>query len=284
MKIDQANGTVRFPNGFSISPNCTRDSFRATTMGTGATSRDCGTSPWIHYQFSGGDIDGNDLIVAVCFYDRMLVYVELTVSLYAPDQRDWSHYSLDVEAAQKNLHERILETQFGKPQIGASILPARFPANQNTLNQRADWGFKWGRVSSCHDSKGGGTFVCVNYGDRMEKAMSAYRSQGKTFHVLKDRPKINIILTRDSVCAADDCDAPHEKSVRIDSFTDPKELARETSCGYLPNVAGVGHVWTCVLNDTKSAEIKTDRIRPLMREASFSEVNRIHFVYKSAKH
>ena len=30
-----------------------------------------------------------------------------------------------------------------------------------------------------------------------------------------------MILTRDSVCEADDCDAPHEKAIKIYSFTDP---------------------------------------------------------------
>jgi len=104
----------------------------------------------------------------------------------------------------------------------------------------------------------------------------------KAFQILKDRPKIDVILTRDSVCAADDCDAPHEKSMRVHSFTDPEVLAREISTGYLPNVAGVGHSWICVLNDTKIAEIKTDGIRPLVREASLGEANRIHFVYHSA--
>jgi hypothetical protein len=104
----------------------------------------------------------------------------------------------------------------------------------------------------------------------------------KAFHVLKDRPKINVILTRDSVCAADDCDAPHEKSLRAHSFTDPEALARETSAGYLPNVAGVGHSWICRLNDVKIAEIKTDGVRSLVREVEFAETNRIHFIYHSA--
>ena len=89
----------------------------------------------------------------------------------------------------------------------------------------------------------------------------------KPFQILKDRPKVHVILTRDSVCAADDCDAPHEKSMRVHSFTDPEALAREASSGYLPSVAGVGHSWTCRLNDLKIAEIRTDGIRALVREA-----------------
>ncbi len=104
----------------------------------------------------------------------------------------------------------------------------------------------------------------------------------KAFQILKDRPQISLQLTRDSVCAADDCDAPHEKTIKMHSFTDPEVLARETATGYLPNVAGVGHSWICVLNDVKIAEIKTTGIKPLVREASYDETNHIHFVYKSA--
>lgn len=105
----------------------------------------------------------------------------------------------------------------------------------------------------------------------------------KEFQVLKNRPEVSVVLTRDSVCAGDDCDAPHEKTIRIRSFVDPAALAREASSGYLPSVAGVGHSWICVLNEIRIAEIKTDGIQPLVREAEFGDSNRIHFTYVSAK-
>lgn len=69
------------------------------------------------------------------------------------------------------------------------------------------------------------------------------------FQILNNRPKIPVILTRDSVCAGDDCEAPHEKTVEVHSFVDPEMFAREISSGYLPSVAGVGHSWTCVLKE-----------------------------------
>jgi hypothetical protein len=106
----------------------------------------------------------------------------------------------------------------------------------------------------------------------------------KAFQILKDRPQITLVLTRDSVCAGDDCDAPHENTIKVHSFTDPEALARETASGYLPNVAGVGHSWICVLNDIKIAEIKTTGIQPLVREATYDETNRMHFVYNSASY
>ena len=102
------------------------------------------------------------------------------------------------------------------------------------------------------------------------------------FPILKARPKIPLIMTRDSVCAGDDCEAPHEKKTEVHSFLDPEAFARETSSGYLPSVAGVGHSWTCVLNDVKIAEVRKADIRALVRASQFSEQNRVHFVYHSA--
>src|SRR5437899_11111254 len=96
------------------------------------------------------------------------------------------------------------------------------------------------------------------------------------FQVLKARPKIQVVLTRDSVCAGDDCNAPHEKAVEVYSLVDPEAFAREISSGYLPSVAGVGHTWTCDLNGVKIAEIAHSGIRALVRESPFLVQNRAH--------
>lgn len=102
------------------------------------------------------------------------------------------------------------------------------------------------------------------------------------FQVLKARPKIPVVLTRDSVCAGDDCDAPHEKKIEVHSFLDPEAFANATSSGYLPSVAGVGHSWSCVLNGVKIAVVGHSGIHPLVQETPFSDENRVHFVYHSA--
>ncbi len=104
------------------------------------------------------------------------------------------------------------------------------------------------------------------------------------FQVLKGRQRISVVLTRDSVCAGDDCDAPHEKTIEVYSFMNPEAFASEISSGYLPSVAGVGHTWTCVLNGVKIAEIATSSIRALARQSPFAEVNRAHFIYHSARY
>ena len=95
-------------------------------------------------------------------------------------------------------------------------------------------------------------------------------------------PMIDVILTRDSVCASDDSEAPHELLVRVESLADPEILVRRTATGYLPSVAGIGHMWSCHLNNMKIAEITTDGVQALVSSVEFDETNRIHFVYHSA--
>ena len=100
--------------------------------------------------------------------------------------------------------------------------------------------------------------------------------------VLKARPKIPLVMTRDSVCAGDDSDAPHEKKIEVHSFLAPEAFVNATAIGYLPSVAGVGHSWTFVLNGLKIAEIGTSSIRALVGETPFADENYVHFVYHSA--
>jgi hypothetical protein len=102
------------------------------------------------------------------------------------------------------------------------------------------------------------------------------------FPVLRGRQEIQVSLTRDSVCASDDCDAPHQKEIEVYSFTDPEALANATAYGYLPSVAGVGHRWICRLNGTKIAELSSSGTKSLIREATFAEKNEVHFTYVSA--
>jgi hypothetical protein len=102
------------------------------------------------------------------------------------------------------------------------------------------------------------------------------------FDVLRDRIRIPVTVTRDSVCAGDDGDAPHEKVLDQYSFLDPAAFAQAVSHGYLPSVAGIGHTWTCLLNDVRIAEIGNSGIKPLVSTTPFADSNRVHFVYHSA--
>lgn len=178
MQIDQENGSVRFPNGQFIGPAITQDSFRATPEFSESRGEDCGTLPWIHYHFGGGQLDGKDLAIAVCFYGQILVSLRITVNFYTSENWSWSDYSLEVEAQTKHFHDRLLHNLLGKPTKGGSFILGRLPEGQETLTTPLDWQFDWGRVSSSHDSKGGGTFISIGYGNRHKEASVAYqRSQ-----------------------------------------------------------------------------------------------------------
>ena len=102
------------------------------------------------------------------------------------------------------------------------------------------------------------------------------------FQILKDKPTVKLAMTRDSVCAGDDCDAPHHKELELFSFLDSEAFARAVSTDYLPSVAGYGHSWTCMLNGRKIAVIGTSGIKPLIEETPFEDDNKVHFVYHSA--
>ena len=75
-----------------------------------------------------------------------------------------------------------------------------------------------------------------------------------------------------------------ERAVNVPALPDPAKLARILTEGYLASVAGVGHSWTCVLNGVKIAEITVSDIGALVRETSYSNENRAHFVYHSASY
>jgi len=106
----------------------------------------------------------------------------------------------------------------------------------------------------------------------------------KAFQILKNRPTLDLKLTRDSVCAADDCDAPHEKTISVHSFLDPVALISHVSTGYLPSIGGVGHSWDCVLNGRMIGTISQDGIKPRVREVEYEAMNALHFVYHSASY
>jgi len=179
MLIDPSDGTVTLPAGCSISPLLSQDVFRKHSVFPRARSRDFGTLPWIHYHFSGGVIEGKELLASLCFYDQVLVYVSLAADFNPPGAKDWSSYSLDVEAAAKQFHDRLLEQEIGKPTRRDRLSVGNLPASQTTLACPLTWKFPWGRVCSGHDFKGGGTFITISFGNRQEEANRAYRRLGE---------------------------------------------------------------------------------------------------------
>ena len=93
---------------------------------------------------------------------------------------------------------------------------------------------------------------------------------------------VKIELTRDSVAAGDDCDAPHERTVVIEPAENNNELVEQLIRGYLPSVNGVGHSWTVILNGDPIATVRVTGIEALTSNVRLVEVNSVHFHYHSA--
>ena len=102
------------------------------------------------------------------------------------------------------------------------------------------------------------------------------------FRVLAGRRTVTLRLTRDSVAAGDDVDAPHEREIETYSFLDPAALINHVCPGYLPSVAGVGHSWSCVLNGDLIAKVTVEGVLPKVREMNYGSENHLHFSYTSA--
>jgi hypothetical protein len=170
MHIDAHSGAVTLPDGFVVTATLTRDAFRQSETFANARADHAGTPPWIHYQFNAGRLDGKELLVNLQFHDQVLVSVSVTVDLYPPGPKDWSNYSLDVEAATKDFHDRLLERQLGEPAEPPQVSSAHLTPARATLARPRNWAFAWGAAASVHDTKGGGTFIMVQYGNRREEA------------------------------------------------------------------------------------------------------------------
>jgi hypothetical protein len=101
------------------------------------------------------------------------------------------------------------------------------------------------------------------------------------FEIYKDVQAVEIELTRDSVCAGDDSNAPHARVVSIHSFVDPEVLVSHLTSGYLPGIPGSGHSWDCLLNEQLIATIEPHGIRVHVRQTKYLGTNKAHFRYRS---
>jgi hypothetical protein len=176
MLINPHDGAIKLPNSISIHSELTQDAMLADPLLADAKRKDYGALPWIHHHFCGGEIEGKPLRASVCFYDQLLVFVTLAADLYPPDPKDWSSYSLEVEAQTKRFHDALLTGELGPPTHIEHFLSHDPSGPADTLNRPHRWDYAWGRVWSSHDFKGGGTSIVVRYGNRLEDANAHYRS------------------------------------------------------------------------------------------------------------
>lgn len=104
----------------------------------------------------------------------------------------------------------------------------------------------------------------------------------RSFPVLKDRPKVEVAVTRDSVCAADDVMAPNREDIVIHSFTEPKDFIRAVAAEYgMPTIHGGKATWEVILNDQKVGVIAQEWNSPraTVDEISFQEDNHVFLRY-----
>jgi hypothetical protein len=95
--------------------------------------------------------------------------------------------------------------------------------------------------------------------------------------------KAKLTVTRDSVAAGDDADAPHRRTVEIDpAQKDAVSFVRHIAGGYLPSVNGIGHWWSAFLNDRLIASITVTEIEAKLARLDFEPENTLHFRYHPA--
>lgn len=102
------------------------------------------------------------------------------------------------------------------------------------------------------------------------------------FQVLRDRPTLRIRVTRDSVCAGDDVEAPNEKYVEVHSFTEPEAFIQAVTHAYgMPLIQGGRAAWTVHLNGDKIGVVAQEWNSPRasVRELHFDESNQVFLRY-----
>jgi hypothetical protein len=163
--IDPHNGYIYLPDGGKISPDLSLDAFEENPAFDKNRTITSGV-PWWSYLFSGGRIDDKKLLVSVHFYDQLLLFIDLTVSHYPPDQKDLSE---NIEADTKDFHDRLLEQTLGPP-ARTTVSPSSFPDRFPILHHSLEWSFPWGKISSLFDGRSCSSLIMVSYGNRREEA------------------------------------------------------------------------------------------------------------------
>ena len=104
---------------------------------------------------------------------------------------------------------------------------------------------------------------------------------------------MKVIVTRDSVAAGDDFNAPHIISFHVKDDLRLKDVFKHLAqVQYLPTVAGRGHSWQAVINERIAADFVANKRQPKFSMLLFSPITdfvidedfHINFRYKSARH
>lgn len=104
---------------------------------------------------------------------------------------------------------------------------------------------------------------------------------------------MKIILRRDSVCAADDCEAPHFLEFDYDKTQTLRALLCHIgSLSYLPHVVGRRHKWQVMIGSELVGEFKGNHKRPVFNTTLYQPLDNytdneeleIYFRYISARY
>ncbi|MCA9257491.1 MAG: hypothetical protein KDA33_17710 [Phycisphaerales bacterium] len=172
LSINRFTGELALPIGASIGPDTTRDAFASDPVF--AEARNAGSPPpYVTLSFDAGELDHRPLLASVTFYEQTLLSISLTIDAYGPGAT-WDDYSLESEARSKLLHEALLTRLLGEPTHRDHRFAFGKSGAEEILTQPVTWEFAWGRAISSHDSKGGGTYITLAFGNRMNDARRAF--------------------------------------------------------------------------------------------------------------
>jgi hypothetical protein len=91
-----------------------------------------------------------------------------------------------------------------------------------------------------------------------------------------------VTVTRDSVCAADDVLAPHQKKIALPASEDPEVLLRSVLLTYwLPLIQGGKATWVCAVDGRPIGVVAQQWSAPKVfnRRVKIEEISAIHFAY-----
>jgi hypothetical protein len=113
-----------------------------------------------------------------------------------------------------------------------------------------------------------------------EDVSNFYMKQGSQ----NNKSNVNIKLTRDSVCLADDIE-DHETNAVFYCSNDTMEIISIVNYHkYLPSIAGANHWWECILNNETIGKILGNYTKIIVNksEVEFKDNNELYFKYHSA--
>jgi len=169
MFIDKDIGKIELPNGLVITPELTKSGFESSTYFEQATPYDYGTLPFQWYRFIGGQLEGHNFYINICFYSEDLVSFHASINLHPTDPPKWADWSLEIQSQEKQFHDKLLQSV-----LGHSHERLFSPENYPELDYSINYKYNWGEVWSGYDGKSGSSSIVISFGSRLKNALDDY--------------------------------------------------------------------------------------------------------------